>query len=60
MALGGGYLIPALGFPGLYLLAALLTAVSALIFWQYFRVPQGEYRLSATEEPAAAASIQRS
>ena len=60
MALGGGYLIPALGFPGLYLLAALLTAISALIFWQYFRVPQGEYRLAATEQPVAAASTQRS
>lgn len=44
MSLGGGYLIPALGFPGLYLLAAAITAVSAVIFWRYFRVPQGEYR----------------
>ena len=48
MSLGGGYLIPALGFPGLYLLAALITAASAVIFWRYFRVPQGEYRI-ATE-----------
>ena len=59
MALGGGYLIPALGFPGLYLLGALITALSALIFWQYFRVPQGEYRLTA-EQPAATVPAQRS
>ena len=59
MALGGGYLIPALGFPGLYLLGALITALSALIFWQYFRVPQGEYRLTA-EQPADAIPAQRS
>ena len=59
MALGGGYLIPALGFPGLYLLAAVITSLSALIFWQYFRVPQGEYRLTA-EQPAAAVPAQRS
>ena len=44
MSLGGGYLIPALGFPGLYLLAALITTASAVIFWRYFRVPRGEYR----------------
>ena len=59
MSLGGGYLIPALGFRGLYLLAALTTALSAVIFWRYFRVPRGEYRL-ATEEPATATSNQRS
>ncbi len=59
MALGGGYLIPALGFPGLYLIGALITALSALIFWLYFRVPQGEYRLTA-ERPAAAVPAQRS
>ena len=59
MALGGGYLIPALGFPGLYLIGALITALSALIFWQYFRVPQGEYRLTV-EQPAAAVPAQRS
>ena len=47
MSLGGGYLIPVLGFSGLYLLAAAITAVSAVIFWFYFRVPQGEYRSTA-------------
>ena len=44
MALGGGYLIPALGFPGLYLLAATITVAGAAMFWLYFRVPRGEYR----------------
>ena len=58
MSLGGGYLIPVLGFPGLYLLAALITAVSALVFWFYFRVPRGEYRLPS-DDPAAAASSGR-
>ena len=58
MSLGGGYLIPALEFSGLYLLAALITAVSALLFWLYFRVPRGEYRLPS-EEPAAAVSSRR-
>lgn len=56
MSLGGGYLIPALGFPGLYLLAALITAVSALIFWYYFRVPRGEYRVPAEESAGATAA----
>ena len=59
MSLGGGYLIPALGFPGLYLLAALITAVSALLFWLYFRVPRGEYRLPS-DEPAGATAAPRS
>ena len=59
MSLGGGYLIPALGFPGLYLLAALITAASALIFWLYFRFPRGEYR-QPSEEPAVAVSNRRS
>ena len=58
MSLGGGYLIPVLGFPGLYLLAALITAVSALVFWFYFRVPRGEYRLPS-DDPAATASSRR-
>ena len=40
----GGYLIPAIGFPGFYVLATVITTVSALIFWLYFRIPRGEYR----------------
>ena len=47
MSLGGGYLIPVMGFPGLFLLAAAVTAASAVIFWRYFRLPQGEYRTAA-------------
>ena len=43
MAFAGGYLIPAVGFSGLYLLAAGLVALGALVFWLYFRVPRGEY-----------------
>lgn len=44
MSLGGGYLIPVMGFSGLFLLAAAVTAGSAVLFWHYFRVPRGEYR----------------
>lgn len=43
MALGGGYLIPVLGYRGLFLTAAGMGAVSTLLFWSYFRVPRGEY-----------------
>ena len=46
ISFGGGYLIPAIGFPAFHLLAAAITAVSALIFWLYFRLPRGEYRAS--------------
>ena len=48
IAFGGGYLIPALGFPGFYHLATAITVVSALSFWLYFRIPRGEYRASAS------------
>jgi MFS family permease len=44
ISFGGGYLIPAIGFPGFHLLAAAITAVGAVIFWLYFRLPRGEYR----------------
>ena len=43
MAIGGGYLIAAVGYRGLFLTGAVLTVVSALIFWVYFRKPRGEY-----------------
>ena len=42
MALGGGYLIGALGYRSLFLTGAGLTAAGALLFWAYFRVPRGE------------------
>lgn len=54
MSLGGGYLIPVMGFTGLFLLAAAVTAGSAVIFWHYFRVPRGEYR-TPDPEPASPA-----
>jgi MFS family permease len=41
-ALGGGYIIAALGFRSLFLLCAVLTAAGALLFWAYFREPRGE------------------
>ena len=43
ISFAGGYLIPGIGFPGFYLLAAVITAVGAVIFGLYFRVPRGEY-----------------
>ena len=46
ISFGGGFLIPAIGFPRFHLLAAAITAASALIFWLYFRLPRGEYRHS--------------
>ena len=47
ISLGGGYLIPALGFPRFYHLATAITVASALIFWLYFRIPRGEYEARA-------------
>ena len=52
ISFGGGYLIPAIGFPGLHLLAAAITVLGAAIFWLYFRVPRGRVpatRLTADE-----------
>ena len=43
IALGGGYLITALGYQTLFLTAAGLTATGTLVFWGFFRVPRGEY-----------------
>jgi MFS family permease len=39
---GGGYIIAALGYRSLFLTAAALTGVGAILFWAYFRVPRGE------------------
>ena len=44
MALGGGALIPAIGFHGLYLIAAAMVAGGAILFWVFFRRPKGTYR----------------
>ena len=43
MALGGGYIVPILGYRGLFLVSAGLVTTSALLFWLYFRIPRGEY-----------------
>ncbi|MBX2997228.1 MAG: MFS transporter [Caldilineaceae bacterium] len=37
IALGGGYWISAFGFPTLFLIASLLSAIGGLSFWAYFR-----------------------
>ena len=41
-ALGGGYVIAALGYRSLFLMGAGLTVAGVLLFWAYFRVPRGE------------------
>jgi MFS family permease len=41
MTFGGGYLIAAFGYRSLFLLGAMLTALSALVFWRSFRTPTG-------------------
>ncbi|MBV7339723.1 MFS transporter [Chloroflexi bacterium TSY] len=43
VALGGGYVIPVLGYAGLFLATAGFVAFGAALFWIYFRVPRGEY-----------------
>ena len=42
MAMGGGYVIPSLGYRSMYLIGAGLIAAGALVFWAFFRVPRGE------------------
>jgi len=44
MALGGGYAIAALGYRALFLGAAGVSVVGALLFWANFRVPREEFR----------------
>jgi len=39
MTFGGGYLIAAFGYRSLFLLGAVLTGLSALVFWRSFRTP---------------------
>ncbi len=48
IALGGGYLVPLLGYRSLFLLAAALLVLGGLIFAAYFRRPRGEYKRTAT------------
>lgn len=37
LALGGGYMIPALGYQSLFLLTAALNLAGAILFWWFFR-----------------------
>ena len=53
MALGGGYLIPLVGYRGVFFVAASLGTVSALLFWLYFRIPRGEYARPELGQPRA-------
>ncbi|MBV7332077.1 MFS transporter [Chloroflexi bacterium TSY] len=48
MALGGGYIIVAMGYRGLFLVGAALATIGALLFWGYFRIPRGEYARAST------------
>jgi MFS family permease len=50
MSLAGGYVIVAVGYRFLFLMASGLIATGAVLFWAYFRVPRGEMaRASAGE-----------
>ena len=42
VALGGGYLIRAAGFPSLFLISSGLAIVATAVFWSSFRTPRGE------------------
>jgi predicted MFS family arabinose efflux permease len=43
MSVGGGYAVSTMGFRGMFLIGAALTAAGALLFGWYFRVPRGEF-----------------
>lgn len=47
IAFSGGYLIPSIGYSGLFALGAALTAAGATAFWVAFRVPRGELARAA-------------
>jgi MFS family permease len=49
ISLGGGRMIAALGYPSIFLMGAGITAIGALLFWAYFRVPRGEFGLTSRE-----------
>ena len=42
MSLAGGFVIVAVGYRLLFLIASGLIATGAVLFWAYFRVPRGE------------------
>lgn len=50
MALGGGYIITALGYRSLFLIGTGLTAAGALLFWVYFHMPRGDQARRSTQD----------
>jgi MFS family permease len=42
MSLAGGYIVVAVGYRVLFLVASGMLATGAVLFWAYFRVPRGE------------------
>jgi predicted MFS family arabinose efflux permease len=52
IAIGGGQIITALGYRGLFLTAASLTAAGGLFSLVYFRVPRGELARRPVQEKA--------
>jgi predicted MFS family arabinose efflux permease len=52
IVIAGGRIITDFGFSSFFLTAALLTAVSGVLFLSYFRKPRGEFARSAAREPA--------
>ena len=54
MALGGGLLIPVIGYQGLFFTAAGMVTLSSLLFWFYFRTPRGEYLKEESPPPETA------
>jgi hypothetical protein len=42
-------MIAALGYRSIFLMGAGITAIGALLFWAYFRVPRGEFGLTSRE-----------
>jgi predicted MFS family arabinose efflux permease len=49
IALGGGWLIEALGYQTLFLASGAITGLGVLFFAAYFRVPRGEYAKSPSK-----------
>jgi predicted MFS family arabinose efflux permease len=50
MAMGGGYAIVLLGYPAMFSMGALLTALGALVFWVCFHAPRrGPVHVGASE-----------
>jgi hypothetical protein len=50
MSLAGGFIIVAVGYRFLFLIASGMIATGAVLFWAYFRVPRGELARAAAVE----------